>query len=179
MEPSPRWFHVIVSTYGSWLPGDPRGFRTRHHREHVEGDYKNPPTPGIYDDRHARSRHLLKQPPVVFPAAVRPVVGVALHERLVQEGAEVICLSVGGQHAHVQARMPPAATDHWVGLAKRHVTFVLRDRGWEGRVWGKRGKVTPIRDRPHQENVFHYIRRHAWEGAWVWCIWDGEPKAHR
>jgi hypothetical protein len=30
-------------TYGTWLPGDPKGFRTRHHREHIEGDYKKPP----------------------------------------------------------------------------------------------------------------------------------------
>jgi hypothetical protein len=37
------WYHVTGSTYGAWLPGDPRGFRTRHHRQHVEGDYKDPP----------------------------------------------------------------------------------------------------------------------------------------
>jgi hypothetical protein len=36
---SQRWYHVIISTYGGWLHGDPRGFRTRHHRAHVEGDY--------------------------------------------------------------------------------------------------------------------------------------------
>ena len=47
-----RWFHVILGTYGSWLPGDPRGFRTRHHRDHVDGDYKSPPPPGIYEHFH-------------------------------------------------------------------------------------------------------------------------------
>jgi hypothetical protein len=30
-----RWYHIIMSTYGSWLYGDARGFRTRHHREHI------------------------------------------------------------------------------------------------------------------------------------------------
>lgn len=30
------WFHCIATTYGAWLYGDSRGFRTRHHREHVE-----------------------------------------------------------------------------------------------------------------------------------------------
>lgn len=39
-----RWHHIILTTYGSWLPGDLRGFRTRDHREHVEGDYRPPPT---------------------------------------------------------------------------------------------------------------------------------------
>jgi hypothetical protein len=42
-DPSFAWFHAIITTYGAWLDGDARGFRTRHHREHVEGDYKNPP----------------------------------------------------------------------------------------------------------------------------------------
>jgi hypothetical protein len=40
------WYHVVVHVYGSWLRGDPRGWRARHHREHVDGDYKNPP-PGV------------------------------------------------------------------------------------------------------------------------------------
>ena len=42
------WYHVVLTTYGAWLPGDPRGFRTRHHREHVPGDYKAPPPVGMF-----------------------------------------------------------------------------------------------------------------------------------
>jgi hypothetical protein len=37
-----RWYHIIETTYGAWLYGDQRGFRTRHHREHVDGDDKRP-----------------------------------------------------------------------------------------------------------------------------------------
>ena len=40
------WFHIIGNTYGTWVRGDPKGFRTLHHREHIEGDYKHPPPPG-------------------------------------------------------------------------------------------------------------------------------------
>ncbi|HEX3314753.1 MAG TPA: hypothetical protein VHR72_07680 [Gemmataceae bacterium] len=36
-----------LSTYGSWLPGNPRGFRSRKHRIHSSGDYKNPWLMGI------------------------------------------------------------------------------------------------------------------------------------
>jgi len=63
-----RWFHCIGGTYGSWLPGDPRGFRTRHHREHVEGDYRNPPPAGIYEFRHQGAADSLRFDPVT----VRP-----------------------------------------------------------------------------------------------------------
>jgi hypothetical protein len=34
------WFHVVLTVYGNWLPGDPRGFRTPKHEEHVEGIIK-------------------------------------------------------------------------------------------------------------------------------------------
>ena len=40
-----NWYHCVGSTYGSWLRGDPRGFSTFRHREHVEGDYRSPPIP--------------------------------------------------------------------------------------------------------------------------------------
>jgi hypothetical protein len=50
MTPDGAWYHIMLTTSGDWLYGDARGFRTRHHREHVEGDYKNPPPPGIYEN---------------------------------------------------------------------------------------------------------------------------------
>src|SRR5215475_2814518 len=103
MNDNSRWFHLILTTYGSWLYGDARGFRTRHHREHVEGDYKNPPPPGQYADLAARSSEALAQPPVVLPPALREVVGEAIRERLEGLGALVLCESVSGQHIHVLA----------------------------------------------------------------------------
>jgi hypothetical protein len=38
-----NWYHCMFHTYGAWLPGDHRGFRTRHHKKHIEGDYNHPP----------------------------------------------------------------------------------------------------------------------------------------
>jgi hypothetical protein len=165
-----RWFHLIASTYGSWLYGDARGFRTRHHREHIEGDYKNPPPPGLSADRAARSRASLKQPPVIFTPAQRPFVGTALRDKLQQLGALVLCLSAGGQHAHILAKLPDDQARAWLGRAKKHAWFELRDRGWVGHMWGKRGKELPVRDRRHQLNVYYYILAHAKEGAWVWSL---------
>jgi hypothetical protein len=170
------WFHLTAHSYGAWLHGDPRGFRTRHHREHVEGDYRNPPPEGEYADKYERSKELLKQAPVVFPTGWRSVVGGAFRDRLEQEGALVLCVSASGQHVHALAKMPPALARHWVGLAKRHVTFVLHERGWEGLVWAKRSKETPVKDRRHQLNVFDYILRHAREGAWVWSFREREQQ---
>jgi hypothetical protein len=169
------WYHVILTTYGAWLYGDARGFRTRHHREHVEGDYKNPPPPGKYGEQERRSRESLKQDPVVLPRDLRSVVGGALRERLVWLGALVLCVSVGGQHIHLLAKTPRGVASDWSGLAKAHAWHIARRHGWRKKLWAKRGKFKPVRDRQHQLNVYNYILRHAAEGAWVWK-WSREDK---
>jgi len=172
------WFHVIMGTYGSWLYGDPRGFRTRHHREHVEGDYKNPPPAGRYNAQLTRSRRLLKQPPVVLSKDWRPVIGGAVRDKLLAAGAQVLCVSMSGQHCHYLAKMPPGPVPRkWTGMAKRHSHFIADGRGWSGLLWAVRCKVGPVRDRPHQLNTYAYILDHVCEGAWVWDFRRGDLSA--
>jgi hypothetical protein len=169
MGETAKWFHRIAHTCAAWLDGDPRGFRTRHHREHVEGDYNNPPPKGRYDSQYDRSKRRMKPPPVVIPTDLRAVVGTAVVERMTQSGSQLLCLSCGGQHVHLLAKMPGGEVPReWVGRAKMHATFVVRRHGWAGGLWAVRCKVVPVRDRPHQLNVFRYILNRAREGAWVW-----------
>jgi hypothetical protein len=167
------WIHIILTAYGAWLDGDARGFRTRHHRDHVDGDYKNPPPSGKYADREARSRRFLKQEPVEWTPDGRGMVGSALVSRLQELGAFVLCAAVARQHVHLLVKLPRAQARHWSGLAKKHAWFVARESGWTTKMWGKRGKQAPIKDRRHQLNVYRYIMNHAKEGAWVWC-WKGK-----
>ncbi len=148
-----QWFHIILTTYGAWLPGDLRGFRTRHHREHVEGDYHDPPPRELYAARRQRSETLLKQPPVTLPTRLRPVVGRALRNKLRSLGADVLCLAVAGR-------------------AKKRATLELREHGWQGKVWAARGKFVSILSSEHQERVYQYILQHRAEGAWVWSALD-------
>ncbi len=174
--PEARWFHIVMHTYGSWLYGDPRGFRTRHHREHIEGDYKNPPPPGTYDEQFARSRESLKQESVVLTPEWREIIGIAVRERLIGLGGEVIAITVTATHIHIQAKMPRSCPRKWAGLAKQPAWFVARDRGWVGQLWAKRSRAEPIKDRQHQENTFGYIARHWEEGGWVWTFRDPPPQ---
>jgi hypothetical protein len=162
------WCHVIVTTYGAWLDGDLRGFRTRHHREHVEGDYKNPPPPELYADRRQHSRESLKNPPVSLEPSWRPIIGQALVERFQGLGGFVLCAAMARQHGHVLGKLPCGVARAWTGLAKKHAWFVARDAGWQGKLWGIRSKNIAVRDREHQLNVYRYILGHAEEGAWVW-----------
>jgi hypothetical protein len=177
MSDEARWFHIMLSTYGSWLYGDSRGFRTRHHREHVEGDYKQPPAPETYRFLELQSRKSLKQPPVVLAHDWRAIIGAAVRDRMQQLGANVLSISCSGQHVHLQAKLPPDCPRAWSGHAKRHAWFEARKRGWTDLLWGKRSKAVPINDREHQENVYFYILDHIHEGAWIWSALKCPPVA--
>ena len=162
------WFHLIFTTYGAWLPGDPRGFRTRHHREHVEGDFNSPPEAGIYQGLHQASQQQLEQPPTTIPCEFRPLIGAALRERLEREGGHVLAVACCGEHAHVLVQLKDCDARYPGGLAKRHATFEAHAAGFVGELWGDRGKIVRIKDEAHRWNVYQYILRHEEEGAWVW-----------
>ncbi len=169
------WFHVVLTTYGTWLPGDPRGFRTRHHRQHVDGDYKSPPTED-YSAKFKYSTSVLKQPPVHVETGLQPILGRAIVERLLKLGAFVLAAAVIETHVHVLVKIPTDQTRHWVGLAKKHAWFELRNAGYRIKLWAKRAKFTPIEDRKHLKNCLRYIVAHHRQGAWVW-IWEGLSNA--
>ncbi|HET6426265.1 MAG TPA: hypothetical protein VFG20_21415 [Planctomycetaceae bacterium] len=178
--PAPRvWFHLIISAYGSWLPGDPRGFRTRHHRDHVDGDYKSPPPVGIYDELHDANQQSLTQPATVIPTTLRPIVGSALRDRFNEAGGRVLAISCGGQHAHIQVQLDAGDARVPLRNAKRTATYAARNAGFEPKLWAIRGKIIRIRDRAHQQNVYRYILDHAHEGAWVWsALWKQNEETH-
>ncbi|HEV3146377.1 MAG TPA: hypothetical protein VGZ47_20990 [Gemmataceae bacterium] len=175
MDETWRWFHITSHTYGAWLYGDPRGFRTRHHREHVEGDYKNPPPKGRYKLQLARSRKLLKQEPVKLTFDWQKIIGSSVRDKILELGAQLLCVSMGSTHLHLLAKMPVGEIPrHWVGQAKKCATLDAKDHGWTGKLWAVRCKVIPIENRQHQLNTYHYILDHIHEGAWVWDFRRGE-----
>jgi len=174
------WYHVSGSTYGTWIPGEPRGWRTRWHREHVEGDHRNPPPPGKYEQRHRSARRRTKEPPVYLDHGQRKVAVEAIVEKLTEIGIEVLVASTDSMHYHVLGRFTDDEVRGPTGRAKKHASFALRAWGLPGTVSAKKCHALPIADRSHQVNVFHYIRDHVNEGVWVWTFREGliPPKAH-
>ena len=188
------WLHCMGSTYGAWLYGDARGFRTRHHRQHVDGDYCNPPPSGTYDSLARRSAASMRFPPVILTPEHRLTVCRAMGDKLLDYGVELIELSVGGQHFHALCRFPrslppqPGGTArricrnlladgrdpiprHILGRAKRAASVALAQLNAKptGRpLWAKRTKIEPIKCRAHQLATVRYIRRHASQHAALW-----------
>ncbi len=173
MDAYNSWYHVNGNTYGSWLPGDRRGWRTKEHKQHVEGDYKEPPLPGAGDGLRTFASAEMKQAAVHLNAGQCELAGKALIEMLLDQRIEVIVLAIDAVHFHLLGRFPSAKVRPRVARAKKHATFVLRDEGHIGKLWAETGKVTPIADREHQLKVFSYIERHKQKNAWLWTFRQG------
>jgi REP element-mobilizing transposase RayT len=175
MEDTWKWFHCTAHTYGAWLYGDPRDFRTRHHREHIIGDYKHRPSKGMYDDKFKRSKQLLKQEPVTLTREWRKIIGAAVRDKIMKLEAQLLCVSMSATHLHLLAKMPPGTIPRtWLGQAKKHSNFIAKEHGWTGKLWAVRSKPTPVEERDHQVKAYRYILNHIYEGAWVWDSRDGE-----
>ena len=167
------WYHVSSSTYGTWLRGDPRGWRSRRHREHVEGDYRNPPPEGRHEFLYEQSKRLLKKPPVRLTNDQRRIAVEAIAEKLKQLQRQPLAVSVDTVHYHILGRFLNGRVRAAVGRAKKHAWHLLVEQGFSGRAWAKACHPLPISDRQHQLRVYGYIRRHVEKGAYVWTFRDG------
>jgi hypothetical protein len=169
-----HWYHVSGTTYGTWLQGDPRGWRSRHHRTHVDGDYRNPPPAGTWDRLADYSAGRMKHPPLRLEAGQRRLVCLALAEKLTVLGTEPLVVSMDAVHFHLLARFVADNPRIVVGRVKRHATFELTAAGVARRAWAKGSHAKPIRSRRHQVAVFDYLVGHREKGAFVWTFRDGE-----
>jgi len=168
MPPWRNWWHLILTTRGAWLPGDPRGFRSRDHRIHSSGDYKNRPPDGEHKKLHGYNKTKAKRP-VVFTVEVRELIGKSLLTKLEKEEIETLIVAIDPMHAHLLVRHTRYFNDatKLSGRLKQAASHAIRNE-IPGRIWASGGKPIPINDRAHQLRVFNYIQDHANEGAWVW-----------
>jgi len=166
------WRHVMVSTRCTWLHGDKRGFRSRKHRIHSSGDYKNRPPPhehaGLREHHQSRSGD-----PVSIRPHLRQAVAKAFLARLNQEGYLVLAIAVSGQHVHALVLLPDhrALIRQIIGRCKRHACEAVK-RELTGRLWAASGEFKQVRDRSHQLNVYKYILVDQGPGAWTWSYRD-------
>lgn len=101
VQPWNYFYHVTSNTKRTWLRGDPRGWRARHHREHVEGDYKHPPPPGKYRDQFETSKSLLKEPPVILSWEQRLIACRTMAEAFAFHNIWFEDIAVTAKHFHV------------------------------------------------------------------------------
>lgn len=170
-----HWWHIILSTKGSWLHGDERGFRSRGHRIHSSGDYKHRPP----ENEHEGLREYHKDrsaPRIIIPKRLRSPIGEAILRKIHEQGFEVIIISVSGMHVHLIVKLFGGYKQvrRTAGTWKQASSHKVRDR-IPGSIWGESGKPIRIANRGHQVEAFNYILEHAERGAWVWTFREPLP----
>lgn len=172
-----NWYHINGNTYGTWLPGDPRGYRTVRHKNHIAGDYKHPPKKDQHLATLIRSKQQLKRPPIYLTLKAAQQACTAFHESLERDKIEHLAIAVDDHHYHVLARFPDRRPRHWIGLAKRRSALQLTQQGLaeKGGIWATKCRCLPITDRQHQLNCYHYILNHQNQRAAIWNFKDQPP----
>jgi hypothetical protein len=173
------WYHCNGNTYATWLRGDARGWRSRHHREHVEGDYKSPPPPGRDEKIRDQSRRLQKKPPVLLAPTQAALAGAVMVRRLRQDSIELLSLAIDDRHFHLVGRFPDHHPRLAIGRAKQRAAALLIQRFPElsAPIWARRCRCLPIEDRKHQIAAVKYDLDHILESAlFVWSFKDPLPE---
>jgi hypothetical protein len=172
---SKEWFLVTWTTYGTWLPGDPRGFRTRNAREYVPPPARYAKAdervydPDAFSSRHTQAQVDLEKPPVRLNRGQQQFVADDLYDQLVKDGERAFLLSVEATHVHVLAEFEAKTVKREAGRYKGRLSNRLSKQfpDLAGRVWSGGSHAEPKRTRQQVRGAAEYIRRHIHQGAVV------------
>ena len=167
--PPGAWYHVIWNTLGSWLPGDPRGFRNRDHRIHSSGDYRNPPPREEHANLLAYNKSRSRDT-VTLPRSIRPAIIESILDSLQRAEQHAAAISVAAEHVHVLAALPHdyEAAERLVGKLKTYASLAVRV-ALPGSIWSRGCTIKRVSDESHWEAKRHYLTFKQERGA---CTWD-------
>ena len=170
--PGMLWRHVVINTRGTWLHGDGRGFRSRNHRIHSSGDYRNPPPIGEHGGLH-RQHALSSQDETTIDHELRTTVGRFLVASLLDRHYRVLAVAVGKVHSHALIELPESirTVKAIVGDAKRAASRAVKD-ALPGSIWAARGTFLIVSDESHLRSANDYILYDQGTTAWTWSFRD-------
>ena len=171
-EPSPtivwpaRLVHGICHYHRQWIPGDERGFRSRGHRIHSSGDYRNRPPLDEHSGLRKWVQRNMRDKPVRLSYEQSMVVGGAFVQKLARMDCQVMILACGPTHVHVLFQPSEDQVVRQLGKAKQFASLKCLDR--RGQLWGELSDVEDVIGPDDAKRVFRYIEDHRDEGAWIW-----------
>jgi REP element-mobilizing transposase RayT len=118
-------YMVTWRTYGSWLPGDERGYVTDG--QILPGDLKT----------LERGKKRLKSPAVKLNKKEIQLVRNTILNEAERIGQKIIALTVCTNHIHLTARPHPKSIEDIIGRYKSITTRALWEIGRKGRIWTK------------------------------------------
>lgn len=172
-----KWWLVTWSTYGTWLPGDPRGFQTWRGMENVPPPirYAKPGekiyAASEYEDRYRTARVSMKGQPITLNPSNRRIALNALVEKIDELLDCPSIIAVAGEHCHLLAKFGALEIRPTIGFVKAAATRKLHERGFEqDDPWAKECHIKSKREGREFQVAFEYVHRHIDQGAEVY-VW--------
>jgi REP element-mobilizing transposase RayT len=139
-SPEPLAHFLTWRTYGTWLPGDDRGWVSRDRNSYSE--------PMNWPDSHLAngSRARMVTAPVSLSDPMRERIDSILREACAHRGWALVALNVRTNHVHAVIALDGSPRSAMTQL-KARTTRVLRDEGRlspEGELWGRGGSARVI-----------------------------------
>lgn len=176
-----RWYHLIMTAYGFWLPNDPRGSWSEFVASWVLYKFgaatKTSEKRSLAHDPHDRARRLaaktaLKYPPVRIDDRQRSLIADGF-EQAVSEGDYVLhALCIGHDHSHAVLSRHERTIERIAGHLKSKATMALTRaeahplaeyRKPDGTVptpWSEGIWSVFINDEDQLKAAIEYVRRH-------------------
>jgi hypothetical protein len=145
-------YHVVKTTYGTWLPGDVRGF-WEGHKFHDAGDTR----------REEKSRGRMNEPATVLSPEMTAAVAIGIGNCILRSHGGLKVMAAAIEPTHMHLLIPYSGRDieitaKW--LADQTTKAVHRETPHQGPVWSKNNWIRHIFAIENWENALLYIDDH-------------------
>ena len=174
-----RYWFLTWTTYGTWLPGDERGFVGEVLNESGEffnfNELNTPPAPPNSNLRDAAER-VMKSPPLFLDHSQATALFEQFHETSNVSGWLLIAVAIMRSHIHVLAGVPGDPDPE--KLLKAYKSYGSRklNQGWSKPAsdtwWTARGSKRKLPDEKAVTAAINYIR-HQKNPLLIWTREDG------
>jgi hypothetical protein len=168
-----KWWLITWTTYGSWLPGDPRGFCTWRGKEYIPPPRRYArPGEAVYDSGQYVERHTQAASIVATMVRLTAEQQQLVLQTIVEEINAIPIVSavtsVGPLHVHWLACFGDRPIRATVGRIKAAASRLLNAMGFKGkRLWTKNCHMESKSTESEFESAFDYVCRHIDEGCLI------------
>ncbi|MEM6853998.1 MAG: transposase [Planctomycetota bacterium] len=153
-------FHIVISGYGLWLPGDARGHWSDTWDTHFGYHEPHRLHPGD-PVRQRMAAERMQHPPVRLTDAMQAVVADTMGRCANESEWSIAAASIEPTHTHLLLTYSPRDIDTTVKWLKDQTTkAVHRDTDHAGPVWCKGSWRSYLFDDRVWQNTQRYIERH-------------------
>ncbi len=154
----PAGYLLTWTTYGSWLPGDDRGWVDRRH---PTGDLVEKPRPGLM--KHAKD--LLTETVVILDEAMRTATEQAIRRCCSEEQWWLHALEVRSNHVHVVVTARGVDPGRVMGRLKARATQALNEAyGRRQHWWTQQGSKRILNSQVNVDAAVRYV--HSQDVSW-------------